>query len=86
MSGKKGWTFRFPGVPGGREGEGGCLVLWGQGRRPDSPLWRGGGGQVASGRAGSLPLEGGKSSRSPISVLGHRPAGGRVGGRGLMTT
>lgn len=51
MSGKKGWTFRFPGVPGGREGEGGCLVLWGQGGRPDSPLWRGRGGQVASGRA-----------------------------------
>lgn len=51
MSGKKGWTFRFPGVPGGREGERGCLVLWGQGGRPDSPLWRGGGGQVASGRA-----------------------------------
>lgn len=52
MSGKKGWTFRFPSVhPLMPWREGGYLVLWGQGGRPDSPLWRGGGGQVASGRA-----------------------------------
>lgn len=42
MSGKKGWTFRFPSVhPLMPWREGGCLVLWGQGGRPDTPLWLG---------------------------------------------